>query len=427
VRKLQEFFAGALLARTVDPFERAKVILCFRFTFVYLLMSLPSVPFGVAFQRYDILALILFLLALDVASLLSLRSSGGYRASVALISSSAFCSALGYSAMSSFNLSVIIFVWPIICSVFISFTLGNRASFVYIAAVLLLVTAISGLRISGISEPSPIDDRRIDYSTAAIILCASVILYQFLTVYDRTRNEALEALTKSIEERDNLMHVVAHDLRNAVGVNLSVLELLEISLREGSAEETSRYVEILNSASSNALSIVDELRQAAFLERTAEPLRMEATDVAALARDVIDSYGPMANNKKISISCAAVPDDCVAKVDRDKVRRVIGNLISNAVKFTRPGGHIAVELGGADAHVRVSVKDDGIGIPGELQPELFKKHSKAGRRGTAGERSTGLGMYIVKSLLDMHGATIHLVSREDGGTELSFDLPRGAR
>ncbi len=102
--------------------------------------------------------------------------------------------------------------------------------------------------------------------------------------------------------------------------------------------------------------------------------------------------------------------------------RVVENLLSNAVKFTDPGGQITISLKQEGRRVMLQISDTGIGIPAHLQPTLFNMFTKAGREGTQGETTTGLGLYIVKQIVEMHGGTIRVVSQENVGTSFFIHL-----
>jgi two-component system sensor histidine kinase VicK len=95
-------------------------------------------------------------------------------------------------------------------------------------------------------------------------------------------------------------------------------------------------------------------------------------------------------------------------VDRDKFGRVLENLLSNAVKFTDPGGQVTLSLKKEGPGVVLRISDTGIGIPAGLQPSIFNMFTKAGRKGTQGETTTGLGLYIVKQIVEMHGGRIRV-------------------
>ncbi|MEI8345747.1 MAG: ATP-binding protein [Candidatus Omnitrophota bacterium] len=133
----------------------------------------------------------------------------------------------------------------------------------------------------------------------------------------------------------------------------------------------------------------------------------------------------MAHQKDLRIDWAC---DCVAAhlwVDPQKITQVINNLLSNAVKFSHPGGKITVRAADAGADtVEISISDTGVGIPdGELS-QIFKPFAKLSVKATRGEKSTGLGMVIVKNIVEAHGGTIRVESAPSKGTTVSFTVPR---
>jgi two-component system sensor histidine kinase VicK len=114
-----------------------------------------------------------------------------------------------------------------------------------------------------------------------------------------------------------------------------------------------------------------------------------------------------------------------AEVDSLKFIQVVNNLVSNALKFTGPKGAIQVHLKRLESTFLLTVQDDGIGIPEKLQPFLFQKYSKAGRIGLDGQDSVGLGMWIVKSIVDEHQGKVWFESEEGTGSTFYVELPIG--
>jgi signal transduction histidine kinase len=112
------------------------------------------------------------------------------------------------------------------------------------------------------------------------------------------------------------------------------------------------------------------------------------------------------------------------RADRAKLRRIIVNLLSNALKFTPKGGRVTVrvEMTGENA-VRIAVADTGVGIAAEDLPHLFAKYEQAGSRSAQGENGTGLGLYITRQLVELHGGEIHVESEVGYGSTFSFTLP----
>ena len=109
--------------------------------------------------------------------------------------------------------------------------------------------------------------------------------------------------------------------------------------------------------------------------------------------------------------------------DKEKLRRVLGNIVGNAVKFTNEGGTISVNVTRKDNQVQISIKDNGIGIPEQLLPELFGMFTSAKRLGTSGEQSIGLGLSISKQIVEAHGGKIWAESKENNGSTFYVLLP----
>ena len=105
------------------------------------------------------------------------------------------------------------------------------------------------------------------------------------------------------------------------------------------------------------------------------------------------------------------------------MRRVLNNLIDNAIKFTPEEGKITLELQKFKEKIRISVNDNGIGIPQDLQPFLFDRFSRAGRSGLNGQRSYGLGLSICLQIIQEHDGELHIESREQQGSSFHIDIP----
>ena len=111
------------------------------------------------------------------------------------------------------------------------------------------------------------------------------------------------------------------------------------------------------------------------------------------------------------------------RADRTKLRRILVNLLSNAIKFTPRGGKVWIKAEGDGDFARVSITDTGVGIAEEDIARLFDKYEQARARATRGEKGTGLGLYITKQLVELHGGTISVNSKIGEGSIFSFTLP----
>jgi signal transduction histidine kinase len=119
-----------------------------------------------------------------------------------------------------------------------------------------------------------------------------------------------------------------------------------------------------------------------------------------------------------------IPEDLSQlRADRAKLRRVLVNLVSNALKFTPKGGRVRVSAAREGALVRVSVADTGVGIPADDLKDIFDKYAQARSRATRSEKGTGLGLYITRQLVELHGGKIEVQSEVGKGSTFSFTIP----
>ncbi|MCL1827157.1 MAG: ATP-binding protein, partial [Candidatus Cloacimonetes bacterium] len=112
------------------------------------------------------------------------------------------------------------------------------------------------------------------------------------------------------------------------------------------------------------------------------------------------------------------------KINKEKFQNAFDNLCFNSIKFTNAGGTITIKAQEANDMINIHVIDTGIGIEPDMISRLFEKYTKAGRVGTAGEASTGLGLYIVKQIIDMHNGAIEVLSEVGKGSEFIIKLPK---
>ncbi len=143
-----------------------------------------------------------------------------------------------------------------------------------------------------------------------------------------------------------------------------------------------------------------------------------------LLREVIDKFPQIAGSEKcIKISFEDLEEDLSLYLDDSAIRRAIELLLSNAHKFSPSGSEVVVKLVKYANVANISISDQGIGIPKKLRPYIFTKFSKATRRGTEGEESSGLGLFLAKNIIERHQGSIWYESEEGQGTNFYINLP----
>jgi signal transduction histidine kinase/DNA-binding NarL/FixJ family response regulator len=258
----------------------------------------------------------------------------------------------------------------------------------------------------------------------------NVILYQQLNqanaqledrVAQRTRalmqaNRRLSAqwlrLQRANGFKNEILGTVAHDLKNPLGVILGRTEMLtELIGAASSKESITAQVEHIRDATKRLTLMVDHLISDAMADAFDITIRREAVDVAALVGEVADANQPLAVNKQQTITVSA-PPNFVTMCDADRMREAIDNLVSNAIKYSPIGGKIAVLVSHEQNNTVIRITDEGAGLSPEDLGRLFGRFQRLSAKPTAGESSTGLGLSIVKRIIDMHGGR---VTAESGG------------
>jgi two-component system, OmpR family, sensor histidine kinase BaeS len=164
--------------------------------------------------------------------------------------------------------------------------------------------------------------------------------------------------------------------------------------------------------------LTDDLRTLSLAEGGALQLKREPTDLVALTRDALAAYQSTAMAASVHVELVAPPREMIQEVDPERVRQVLSNLVSNAVRYSPPGGEVKVELAPAGSGARLSVADSGPGIAPEDLPHVFDRYYKS-----ADSRGMGLGLAIARYLVEAHGGQIQAESEPGKGTTIWFTLP----
>jgi signal transduction histidine kinase len=224
--------------------------------------------------------------------------------------------------------------------------------------------------------------------------------------------------------KNEILGTVAHDLKNPLGVILGRTEMLTELITTGASREgVTAQIEHIRDATRRLTIMVDHLISDAMADAFDITIRREAVDLAALVSEVAEANRPLAVNKQQTITVSA-PDNIVAMCDTDRIREAIDNLLSNAIKYSPIGGEISVTVSDGNDHTGISVTDEGAGLSPEDLGRLFGRFQRLSAKPTAGESSTGLGLSIVKRIIDMHGGEVTAKSAGHGeGSTFTITLP----
>jgi len=244
-----------------------------------------------------------------------------------------------------------------------------------------------------------------------------------LTAELHDRNLKLAELN---DQKNQFLGMAAHDLRNPLAVFLGFTELLLRGHVGRLSEEQERVVGMLHRDSEFMLGLVNDLLDVAKIESGKVNLELKPVDLAALAEENVALNRLLADKNGVRLVLRRPDGLPTLALDRPKIWQVFNNLISNAVKFSRPGSLTTVELARVTGGVTIIVRDQGAGIPADEMESLFKPFCHGTAEPAAGERCSGLGLVIVKRIVESHGGTISVESQVGVGSTFTVFLPESA-
>lgn len=244
------------------------------------------------------------------------------------------------------------------------------------------------------------------------------------------QENALKALNTELqasnEQKNKLLSIIGHDLRNPISGSLQLLDLTLMDYESTSAIEIHAYLSKMKQELSNANELLEDLltwAKAQFNAFTFTPVF--AKSLVKLVENCIHKVLPMALNKGIGINLN-IPEELGITADVGMLETILRNLVSNAIKFTNPGGSITISAIQLGNEVQFAVKDSGIGMSAENVKLLFNNHLNVTTYGTSGEKGTGLGLSLCRDFVLKHGGEIWIESQVNEGSSFYFSIPQTA-
>ena len=217
------------------------------------------------------------------------------------------------------------------------------------------------------------------------------------------------------------MATVSHELRTPLTSVVSFTELL-LDDPEGLTDEQLEFLTVIRRNANRLLLLVGDLLLLARLESGGYKLEVAPVEVAKVLDHVTTSLSPQATDGGLTIE-ASVASGPPLHADAARLEQVLVNLVSNAIKFTHPGGAITLTASYRDEVWSISVTDTGIGVPEAERAELFERFFRASNARTGRLPGTGLGLVISRVIVEMHGGAIELESEVGVGTTVTVALP----
>lgn len=230
----------------------------------------------------------------------------------------------------------------------------------------------------------------------------------------RAFNSMSARLKSSDEQRRSFLADVAHELRTP----LSVIRGQTEAIVDGMYPADAAHLAPILDAAQTLDRLVEDLRTLVLTDAGNLVLNKEPTDLGALVVDSVESFQAQATAGGLTLSAEVSGDLAAVEIDPARIRSVIGNLVSNAIRHTPAGGSVTVGVSGSRDRAVVTVTDTGEGIPPELLPHVFERFARG-----ANSPGSGLGLAIAHDIVTAHGGRLEIESEPGGGTRVGMTLP----
>jgi PAS domain S-box-containing protein len=246
-------------------------------------------------------------------------------------------------------------------------------------------------------------------------------------ISERKKNEIqlldyANELSKLNADKDRFISILAHDLVSPFNSILGYLDLLTSNIKEFEKDQIEKHILTIQGSANRTYNLLQDILAWSRSHSGSMPYEPDQCIIKDISNKVVEILNPIAINKEITIK-NLVTSSISAYADVNMLRTILRNLISNAIKFTKPKGQIRIVAKFENQAIIISVIDTGHGIPKNKIPDLFNDLQLKSTDGTSNEKGSGLGLIISKLLVEKHGGTIWVESKIGKGSTFSFSLP----
>jgi signal transduction histidine kinase/CheY-like chemotaxis protein len=277
-------------------------------------------------------------------------------------------------------------------------------------------------------EPQgPLEERYIDFVYQPIRDANGAVGGIFVEGSDVTDRKLVEdELRAANRQKDQFLAMLAHELRNPLAPIMTAAQLLKLGRLD--AKSVANASEIIVRQAEHMTDLVNDLLDVSRVTRGLVTLEKEEVDLNAIVAAAVEQVRPLIDARRHALTLQLSGEPAHVTGDRTRLVQVVSNILNNAAKYTAPGGRIVLSVTAASDHATVAVRDNGVGIASEVLPYIFDLFTQAERTPDRSQGGLGIGLALVKSLVGLHGGTVH--ARSDGlgqGSEFAICLPCAAR
>lgn len=245
----------------------------------------------------------------------------------------------------------------------------------------------------------------------------------------RENEEKTRLLNQAVEYdklRTEFFANLSHELRTPINVILGTLQLIEFKLKDIVFSEKPTYQRYLKTMKQNCyrlIRLINNLIDVTKIDSGYFELHLSNSNIVSIVEEITLSVSEYVENKGIALIFDTEIEEKVLACDGDKIERIMLNLISNSIKFTEAGGKILVNIFDFDDEITISVRDTGVGIPIEKQGQIFERFIQVDKSLARNKEGSGIGLSLVKSLVELHQGSIEVRSEWGKGSEFKITLP----
>lgn len=234
-------------------------------------------------------------------------------------------------------------------------------------------------------------------------------------------------MQKTLKMQEEFFTNISHELKTPLNVIYSTIQLFNIYFKNGSLEEKKdiviKYISTITQNCYRLSKLINNIVDISKIEAGFYELNLSNNNIVEIVEDIVTSVTDYTTSKELDIIFDTDEEEKIIACDPEKIERIILNLLSNAIKFTEKGGEICIDIQDKDKFVEISVRDNGIGIDSNHLDLIFDRFKQVDKSLSRNAEGTGIGLSLVKSIVELHGGTIHVESKFGKGSKFTVKLP----